>query len=638
MTSRVDYSDVFRQLDIDVLDDENDLYQIITYYYKSDIDEVSEKAIIEIISAVQGHTMALELIAKHMQMMKIHPVEMNQLLIQNGITAGNDGKVRNFKDGNLKSRTAYAHISALFNIFGLSEEMKQILRHSALIGANPIEIYDFVDYLELTDEQIAVLNSLINCGWIQYMKSEDSEILTLHPLTADVLCSELKPDIEHCEDFISLAAVLADNINELECDKRKLQIAWLDHAAHHIQGNGMIIAHLLNNLNFNVYTTEKDYENAVWSNKRIIEIIYAIDGQNTYQKSLLNCYLYLIQIYKELGNQEEKTFYEKKTHELTIPSASAFLAEELCKDAVEKHDYGSALKISQERLNQAFQIADNEYIARAYYQLGQMEEKFENNDKAHGYYSHAAEYMDKHIQKIKSEDCENTELADMYSNAGDMHCYAKNYQSALNYYYQSIELFDSEYGENNSRSGEIYSSILLVYIQMGNLLKELEYLEKTIHITEKIYGRAHSKTCFWYEILYQTYMEKFYQDKDMDALKKAGETAELLNENYDGETTLENAFSDMDYSVTFRFLDDKSRCYFYMKRSLSTYQTLLEEEAPLWSYIYPRAAHNFYYFDEYCQAKNLLHKAIAVCELNHTDNEQLEYLKKSLKEIEEAEN
>ena len=100
-----------------------------------------------------------------------------------------DGKVRNFKDGKLKSRTAYAHIAVLFNIFGLSEDMKQILRHSALIGANPIEVYDFVDYLELTDEQIVILDSLVNCGWIQYVEIEDTGILSLHPLIADVLCN-----------------------------------------------------------------------------------------------------------------------------------------------------------------------------------------------------------------------------------------------------------------------------------------------------------------------------------------------------------------------------------------------------------------------------------------------------------------
>lgn len=71
ITSRVDYSDTFPQYELDVINNYNDLCSIMTYYYKAELDTENETALNDIISAVLGHTMALELIAKHMQTMKI---------------------------------------------------------------------------------------------------------------------------------------------------------------------------------------------------------------------------------------------------------------------------------------------------------------------------------------------------------------------------------------------------------------------------------------------------------------------------------------------------------------------------------------------------------------------------------------
>ncbi len=633
ITSRVDYSDTFPQYDLDVIDNYNDLCSIMTYYYKAELDTENETALNDIISAVLGHTMALELIAKHMQTMKITPIEMYDLLYENGITAGNNGKVRGFKDGNLKSKTAYEHIAMLFNILGLSEEMKQILRYSALIGPNPIDTDDFLEYCELTDEQISLLNSLINCGWIQYQELEKSDILLLHPLISEVLCNELKPDIEHCENFIECAAEIAEDINIFDYEKRKQYIPWLHHTAHHIHGNSINIVTLLDHLNHNIYMEEHDYENALWVHLYIVDIVHALGGE--YKKELLNSYLYLRKIYSILGNQEEKQFYEEKVHELGTPASLALWMEELCNDFIENNDYDSAVAISQQRLENAFETKDPEHIARAYAQLGNMEEEFNHFEESHKYYTKAADYMSQQIKIAEAKGWSVKEQAELYSDAGDMYYGAKNFPLALECYYKAIELFDSEYGENNSYSSDIYSSIYIIYLHLGDTSKQLEYLKKVIEITERTHGLEHTDTLYWYKRLYDIYMDQWYQDENKCALEKAAKTADFLSDIFIKmkiDDVIHSARNSMDFSVTSRLLNNKAKCYEYMNKSLEQYREVLDENDSLWSYELDIAAHNAAYFNDIEQAKAVLKKAIHICEVNG-DMDELEDIRKSLDEL-----
>lgn len=633
ITSRVDYSDTFPQYEIDAMDDFDDLYSIMTYYYKSEVTAEDEIALEDIISAVLGHTMALELIAKHMQTMGVTPAKMYELLEENGITAGNKGKVRGFKDGNLKSKTAYEHIAMLFNIFGLSEEMKQILRYSALIGSNPIDTEDFLEYCELTDEQVSLLNSLINCGWIQYRKLEESDILLLHPLISEVLCNELKPDIAHCENFIEIAAGIAEDINIFDYEQRKQYIPWLHHTAHHIHGNAISIVILLDNLNFHIYMAEHDYENALWVHLHIVDMIHALDGQ--YTKELLNSYLYLRKIYSLLGNQEKKQFYEEKIKELGTSASFALLLEELCNDFIENKDYDSAVAISQQRLDSALETKDPEHIARAYAQLGNMEGEFDHFEESSQYYTQAADYMIQHIKIAESRNWSLKEMAELYSEAGDMYYEAKNFPSALECYNRSIELFDSEYGENNSYSGDIYSSIYVVYLRLNDTSKQLEYLQKVINIYERTRGLEHTDTLYWYKRLYEIYMDQWYQDENKCALEKAAETADFLSDLFikmEIDNGIRSAQNNMDYSVTYRFLDNKSRCYEYMNKSLEQYREALDENDSVWSYVLDIAARNLAYFNDTEKAEAMLKKAVHICEING-DMGELEEIHKSLAEL-----
>lgn len=104
--------------------------------------------------------------------------------------------------------------------------------------------------------------------------------------------------------------------------------------------------------------------------------------------------------------------------------------------------------------------------------------------------------MIQHIKIAESRNWSVKQMAELYSDAGDIYYEAKNFPSALECYHKSIELFDSEYGENNSYSGDIYSSIYIVYLRLNNTSKQLEYLQKVIKIYEKTRGLEHTDTLY----------------------------------------------------------------------------------------------------------------------------------------------
>lgn len=72
VTSRVDYDGIFPQYEVDILSDESALYQMMAYYTKREPDLYTDA----ILKALNGHTMAVELVAKQMALHQLTSREM----------------------------------------------------------------------------------------------------------------------------------------------------------------------------------------------------------------------------------------------------------------------------------------------------------------------------------------------------------------------------------------------------------------------------------------------------------------------------------------------------------------------------------------------------------------------------------
>lgn len=420
---------------MDIINDVFDMYNLIMHYYQYDTDDEENQAVYDIISAVQGHTMALELIAKHMQNMEIPPVEMRELLAENGIVSGDNGKVRNLKDGKLKSKTAYAHIATLFSIFGLSEEMKQMLRYFALLGPYTIEAGIFGEFTSFREEDIEVLDSLIANGWVQEIFKEDDVYVLAHPLICDVLCNELKPDIEHCEEFILSSEYMTRMLVGQKSENRKLIFQRLDHIAHNIYGESTAITYFFNTLS-SVYMEENEYDNARWCYKRNIEILHNINEKDNFKLELLNCYKELRNIDALFGKNDDIAYYEKKIEELVTPLSLIESAKFKWETAMDEEDYAKAKEYSEISLEIALKLNDNIHISDAYSRLGETEGLLGDKEKSVEYYRKASDYICKAIEKWENNEEEyyDSMLAHSYRRAGFLNRKCCNYEKTIEYY------------------------------------------------------------------------------------------------------------------------------------------------------------------------------------------------------------
>ena len=223
----------FPQYEVDILSDESALYQMMAYYTKREPDLYTDA----ILKALNGHTMAVELVAKQMALHQLTSREMYEKLCGEGIS-GDDGKVRQLKDSTLREKTAFHHMEILFSVLDLSESEKQVLRCAALVGATPMERQYFEVISDLNEAEINSLDRLIQSGWISEVYQDEMCILSTHPLIVEVLCEKLRPNSRECKNMVELAGSVAGYIEEFEnAEQRFLSVQWLDHMAHHIQGD-----------------------------------------------------------------------------------------------------------------------------------------------------------------------------------------------------------------------------------------------------------------------------------------------------------------------------------------------------------------------------------------------------------------
>lgn len=611
ITSRVDYADTFPQYEVDVLDSEGAQRSIIMYYYHDDLDAADSDAIDNIISAVQGHTMALELIGKHMTAMQIAPTEMYGLLAEQGITASKDGEVRGFKDGSLKSRTAYAHIAALFNIFGLSEEMKQILRYEALIGPTPISASDFGHLISCTQEQGDTLDELIDLGWIQCFVDDETPFILLHPLIADVLCEELKPDVVHCGEMMIHAAGFAMDFLDHGLDERKTQTIWLNHIAHTIHGYSTKITFCFQKLINNVYMPAKDYENAEWCSRRIIQILNHLGYQDKYKLAYLDSYNHLLEIAKNKGDADLAAEYEQKIADLKTPEALIELAFERCMDAFENDRLEEAEKAGHEWLDLSLQAKDYENAAHAHYQLGLISS--EDMEHSRNHFQESVRLLQLWILELQAdENYLEEDLIHAYTQTGLAYKCAGDFPSSVQNYKKAIDLTIEEHSEQSGKLIFLFTELSATYHEMNDVNSELSCLEKAVQIAEYVYGRYDEITADCYLRLMDAYPEYEDETAQRHMHEKCAEICETLIEidtQLYGENSNEVRFTMKGYVCFLKLLDQKEECIRTVEKLISLYEELDSEPNSEMVDSYIVSGSCCLSFNENEIARNLLEKA-----------------------------
>lgn len=201
-TTRCDVSEYgYEQLSLGVLGKDY-VWDIFHTWYKAKLNSEDRMAVERILNLYQGHTMAVELIAKQMRASNMTPRQMLDKLHAGSFSDSGRESVIHAKDGMNTKMNIHSHIRRLFDVAELSEDQVYVLANLSLIPPSGIAKRQFHDWCKLdTYEDI---NELIESGWIR--QDEGSELIFLHPVIAAVMLDELEHQFELCRPLLMTIA------------------------------------------------------------------------------------------------------------------------------------------------------------------------------------------------------------------------------------------------------------------------------------------------------------------------------------------------------------------------------------------------------------------------------------------------
>ena len=171
--------------------DKKVLKEILSEYYEKDISSDSDAELL--IDMFEGHTMAIELIAKQMKVSCLTPTEMLTLIKDNsGYQLAEGFLMPNYDN---KQRNMVCHIQCLFNVAGLTETEKYILMCLSILPLSGMEKRAFKQCCGLSS--YSEINDLINRSWIRDFNGK----LSVHSLVNETIQIFCKPGLIKCKNF-----------------------------------------------------------------------------------------------------------------------------------------------------------------------------------------------------------------------------------------------------------------------------------------------------------------------------------------------------------------------------------------------------------------------------------------------------
>ena len=175
--------------------DINGLLEMFCKLY-SDTDEHRD-TVINIIEAVNRHTLSVELAARLLEKGLLSPDEVLQKLTDCSVNPETSDRINMKKDGKSVKATFYEHIRTLFSLFKLSEEYQFILRCLTFAPAEGVYSRLFANWLALPD--MNGINDLIELGFIK----ENAPSISLHQIVREIAIADLVPSVNNCRKMLT---------------------------------------------------------------------------------------------------------------------------------------------------------------------------------------------------------------------------------------------------------------------------------------------------------------------------------------------------------------------------------------------------------------------------------------------------
>lgn len=148
---------------------------------------ITDEQLLKLIDAVDGHTLTVALMAKTLgrSRRRITAEQMLKRLKLGILSEIQDPQIRSDQDRGIKAQT-YEHLRVLFNLSGMDDDAKCVLRYAASLPKVGMDCRIFENCLHQKQEN--ALTDLLDCGWL---KNSSDNVLSIHPVIRAVCQKEL---------------------------------------------------------------------------------------------------------------------------------------------------------------------------------------------------------------------------------------------------------------------------------------------------------------------------------------------------------------------------------------------------------------------------------------------------------------
>ena len=440
---------------------------------------ISEGEMDELIEAVDGHTMTVDMIARTIRESwgDVTAETILTAMETSTLHAGDFDDIEN--DHDPEQGKIYAHLRALFDLSRISEDGRQALRCATLLPQTGMDEALFRH--ALPDGAAKEIKKLEKKGWVDRKEG----MVTIHPVVRLVCRTELEPTDGNCEEFL-------DGIDNQYDPKRYDHVKFrqmaelFENASITLEDETGVLA---NQVGF-LWNQVAEPQRALSYNLR------AVEKQEQHQpdsNSLAASYNNVGYTYGVMGDHEKALEYKLKAlaiWERVLTEDHPDLALS-CNNVGMTYgaqgDYQRALEYLLKALTIWEQVLPEEHpdLARSLNNVGSTYGDL-------GEYQRALEYLLKALtiwEQVLPE--EHPDLARSFNNVGMTYGALGDHEKALEYNLKALAIWERVLPENHPDLALSCNNVGMTYEDLDDHEKALEYNLKALAIRERVLPGNH---------------------------------------------------------------------------------------------------------------------------------------------------
>lgn len=471
--------------------------EAVKLFYKHYNRDQNDKVVTEIIELLDYHTLAIELVSKTAQVLRITPLE--ELLVhlkKEGLKGARSGDITTSHSNDSVVNNTFRYLCTIFDFGNHNEKELLLLKYFSMLPSLFISFSELEEILSLKNKSIEErdeitkgINSLKAKGWLIY--NNDLDAYKMHLIIQEVVIEKLKPVLQDVSELVKNMTGLVHYDNS-EADHNLIdKLRWYPYGErlglYFFEENDVSFAFLLNRLGILACDAGK-YEVAKKFLTRALEIVKEQFGEDSIE--VAKYYSELAILYSKIGHFEkaiefteralhiEERHYEEKHEHLIIRCANLTSYYRQIQKFDQARAYGErAIEISLHN----FPFNDPR-VAVCQSELGLV-------FKDVGHYEKAKELLERAYESdLKNYGDKDSRVANRKSNLGMVYRDLEEFDKAYNLVKEALDSDLKNFGEENPATVIRRSNLGIILKDMGQLEEAKQNLEIALKYGGKIYS------------------------------------------------------------------------------------------------------------------------------------------------------